>query len=43
MNKIYTAALEIQKFFEDRDWPACVIGGLAVNRGGEPRGTQDVV
>ncbi|MBA3315166.1 MAG: hypothetical protein M3552_19775 [Planctomycetota bacterium] len=42
MNKIYAAALEFQRFCEERDWPVCIIGGLAVIRWGEPRGTQDV-
>ncbi len=42
MNRIYAAALEVQRFCDDRGWGNCVIGGLAVIRWGEPRGTQDV-
>lgn len=42
LNAIFTAALEIQAFFEARGWRFCVIGGLAVQRWGEPRFTHDV-
>lgn len=42
MNRVYAAALEIQRFCAERRWETCVIGGLAVIRWGEPRGTQDV-
>jgi len=42
VNKVYAAALEVQRFCDDRGWETCVIGGLAVIRWGEPRGTQDV-
>jgi hypothetical protein len=42
VNKIYAAAKEIQEFCDERGWSACIIGGLAVLRWGEPRGTQDV-
>jgi hypothetical protein len=42
VNGVYAAAIEIQAFCEGRDWPFCIIGGLAVLRWGEPRGTQDV-
>ena len=42
MNAIYAAALEIEEFCGARGWSACIIGGLAVLRWGEPRGTQDV-
>ena len=42
MNPIFAAALEIQRFCGDRGWPFCIIGGLAVQRWGEPRFTRDV-
>jgi hypothetical protein len=42
VNPIFTAALEIQAFFHARDWRFCVIGGVAVQRWGEPRLTHDV-
>ncbi len=41
MNDVYAAAVEVQRFCDDRGWPNCVIGGLAVVRWGEPRVTQD--
>jgi hypothetical protein len=42
MNELTRLALEIQKFCEEREWPFCFIGGLAVQYWGEPRLTQDV-
>lgn len=42
MNPLFAAALEIQTFCRERGWRSCVIGGVAVQRWGEPRGTQDV-
>ena len=42
MNPIFTAALEIQAFCEKKKWRYCIIGGLAVQRWGEPRLTRDV-
>ncbi|MGH9366133.1 MAG: nucleotidyl transferase AbiEii/AbiGii toxin family protein, partial [Thermoanaerobaculia bacterium] len=42
MNPIFAAALEIQDFCRERRWKFCFIGGLAVQRWGEPRLTQDV-
>jgi hypothetical protein len=42
MNGLYTAALEVQDYFESRQWRFCIIGGLAVARWGQPRATQDV-
>ena len=41
MNDLFAAALEVQEFFEEQDWNACLIGGLAVIRWGRPRATQD--
>ncbi|MCA9229468.1 MAG: hypothetical protein KDA57_02355 [Planctomycetales bacterium] len=41
MNGLYRAALEIQKFCQDRQWKFCFIGGLALVRWGEVRQTQD--
>jgi hypothetical protein len=42
MNPIFAAALEIQGFCRERRWKFCFIGGLAVQRWGEPRLTRDV-
>lgn len=42
MNAVFQAAVEIQDFFQARQWPFCIIGGLAALRWGEPRMTQDV-
>ena len=42
MNPLFAAALELQSFFEARRWRFCFIGGLAVQRWGEPRLTLDV-
>lgn len=33
---------ELQAFFESQQWSYCLIGGLAVNRWGEPRFTGDI-
>ena len=42
MNDIFATALEIQSFCEQRHWKFCFIGGIAVQRWGEPRVTDDV-
>jgi Nucleotidyl transferase AbiEii toxin, Type IV TA system len=42
MNPIFAAALEVQAFCRARGWRFCFIGGVAVQRWGEPRLTQDV-
>ena len=42
MNEIFGAAREIQGFCLARGWRFCFIGGLAVQRWGEPRLTRDV-
>lgn len=42
MSKLYDAAIEIQSFFQQQGWRACIIGGLAVIRWGEHRTTKDV-
>jgi hypothetical protein len=39
---ILEAASEVQHFCQQRRWPFCFIGGIAVQRWGEPRLTQDV-
>jgi len=41
MNAIFTAAKEVADFMAARRWDFCIIGGLAVQRWGEPRLTQD--
>lgn len=42
MNPIYAAAAEIQDFCGRQGWAFCFIGGVAVQRWGEPRLTIDV-
>ncbi len=42
MNPIYTAAAEVQDFCARQGWAFCFIGGVAVQRWGEPRLTVDV-
>lgn len=41
MNAIFAAAKEVADFMQARRWQFCVIGGLAVQRWGEPRLTRD--
>lgn len=41
MNRLFEAALELQNFLNDMGWEFCFIGGLAVQRWGEPRLTID--
>jgi len=40
--EILRAAAELQFFCESRDWRFCFIGGLALQRWGEPRETVDI-
>lgn len=42
LNPIYQAAAKLQDFFNRKGWNYCFIGGLAVQRWGEPRFTADV-
>ena len=42
MLEVYRAAAELQRRFQDRGWRFCLIGGLALQRWGEPRETIDV-
>ena len=42
MNPIFSAALEVQEFCRARGLRFCFIGGLALQRWGEPRLTQDI-
>jgi hypothetical protein len=42
VNPIFAAALDVQGFCEARGFRFCFIGGLALQRWGEPRLTQDV-
>lgn len=42
MNPIFAAAREIQGFCLSQHWRFCFIGGVAVQRWGEPRLTHDV-
>jgi hypothetical protein len=41
VNPVYAAALELQAFCLERGWHFCFIGGIAVQRWGEPRLTVD--
>jgi hypothetical protein len=41
MNALLDAALRLQKFCQTQQWRFCFIGGIAVQRWGEPRFTQD--
>jgi len=40
--RVLEAAVEVQSFCEQREWRFCFIGGVAVQRWGQPRLTQDV-
>jgi hypothetical protein len=40
--QVLEAAVEMQTFCQQRGWRFCFIGGVAVQRWGEPRMTQDV-
>lgn len=42
MIDILETARQLQKFCDDRGWRSCFIGGIAVQRWGEPRVTRDV-
>jgi hypothetical protein len=42
MTELYTTALEVQQLCEGQGWSFCIIGGVAVQRWGEPRLTRDV-
>ena len=42
MRDLFLLATEIQSFCRDRGWKFCFIGGLALQRWGEPRLTGDV-
>ncbi len=42
MNDLFAAAEEVQRCCERQGWRFCLIGGLAVQRWGEPRLTRDV-
>jgi hypothetical protein len=42
MIDIFETARQVQDFCDQRGWRSCFIGGLAVQRWGEPRVTRDV-
>jgi hypothetical protein len=42
MKDLFILAQRVQKLLDARHWRSCVIGGLAVQRWGEPRLTRDV-
>jgi hypothetical protein len=42
VNEVIKAAAELQSFCDAKRWKHCIIGGLALQRWGEPRETADV-
>ena len=42
MIDLFQVAAGLQGFFLEREWKFCFIGGLALQRWGEPRVTRDV-
>lgn len=42
MIELFQVAQELQRFFRKHSWKFCFIGGLALQRWGEPRVTQDI-
>jgi hypothetical protein len=42
MIDLLEAAAGVQKFCDKRGWRSCIIGGIAVQRWGEPRVTRDI-
>ena len=42
MTEVIRAAADLQTFCEAHGWRFCLIGGLALQRWGEPRETVDV-
>lgn len=42
MIELFQVALDLQRFFSKHQWKFCFIGGIALQRWGEPRVTQDV-
>jgi hypothetical protein len=42
MKDLFVLAKQVQEFLDSRRWRSCLIGGLAVQRWGEPRLTRDV-
>jgi len=42
MNGLFQVAAELQRFCDAQGWRSCFIGGIAVQRWGEPRVTRDV-
>jgi hypothetical protein len=42
MIDIFTAARQLQDFCDAQGWRSCFIGGIAVQRWGEPRVTRDI-
>lgn len=42
MKDLFEVAKRVQAFLDGRGWRSCVIGGVAVQRWGEPRLTRDV-
>lgn len=41
MIELFETAIQLQRFCDSRGWRSCFIGGIAVQRWGEPRVTRD--
>src|SRR3990172_9943413 len=42
MSRLAYAGLDINCFLRSQGWSCCIVGGIAISRGGEPRATEDV-
>ena len=42
MKSLFLLAAELERFFQERRWRYCFIGGIANQRWGRPRTTVDV-
>jgi hypothetical protein len=42
MKDLFEVAKQVQQFLDARSWRSCIIGGISVQRWGEPRLTRDV-
>jgi len=42
VDKVFQAANELQNLCQSQGWQVCFIGGVALQRWGEPRETVDV-
>jgi len=42
MKDLFEVAKRVQEFLDAQGWQSCIIGGISVQRWGEPRLTRDV-